>query len=312
MKLGSNQSMGLDKFSIGLSSKLSHGCTEADLRKLIPHIRNVATRYFNTKVISSKRCKSHRRHVVYSDDGKFKLITVHSGYAGHTPFINFEFNPSKMTGLYNGERDAFYAMGLYDHYDTLYQYGVVSHVEFYVDIEGVASNELALIDLSKRTGKVFKGTQYLGGRTSAQSVVKYDRLALLKAKSLPVPKSSLGVNVASVTRIEVRLADRAVGFRQLVEQDTPSPFDTFIVVPRSALGEVAQHWNHPALSTRLMQPGLFGATKGNAAARESIRHFLQARQIAWWEKEQIWATHVGQMQFLQGKKGWSSEPMFLH
>jgi hypothetical protein len=191
--------------------------------------------------------------------------------------INFELNPSKLTPDNFAEIGGLLMTMFFDHYDELFAQGVVSHAEFFIDVSGEELSNLVLIDSGRRTTKQCKGTTYHGPRGALRVTVMYD-----KAK-----QSKIG---GKLVRIEVRINDRKIKFRDLVEQDLFNPLSTSLVVEAGVLQLAAQKWHSPNLANNIKEFGLYGAIK-NKPARKVIWTFLQEHAVPWWQPDLFWAGH---------------------
>lgn len=167
------------------------------------------------------------------------------------------------------------------HYYELYEQGVVSHAEFYVDVFGVNLADLALIDAGRRVTTMYKGTTYHGRRNSSLVGTMYD-----KAKE----RGEDGQRV----RIEARIKRRDILFQCLVEGTLPNPLSSFLVVEKSKLQLIAQEWKHPQLADQIVELGMYGAVH-NQHARKKILARLEAEAAPWWQPAKFWDAHKEQL-----------------
>jgi len=152
---------------------------------------------------------------------------------------------------------------------------VISHFEFFIDVKGINTRDLVLLDTGKRITTPYKTTTFNGRRGSKLVGVMYDKGAEQKTDQ-------------SLTRIEVRIKRRDVTFQQLVESGIDNPFSPFLLVPASALTVVANEFKCPALVGQILQHGLHGGIK-NTFARKKITSRLKELAVPWWNPDQIWS-----------------------
>ncbi len=221
-----------------------------------------------------------KRYCVKSEQTDNLLFTVCFGRIWKTWTLSFEWNPSKLSPE---EKDEFLAnmSVMFDgHYEELYERGVVSHIEFCVDVYGADISNHVLIENGRKTKTIHKGTTYEGQRGSPLVLTMYD-----KAKQLGLSDLWL--------RIEARMKNRGMMFRQLVE--TPdaikSPFGNVLVVDVNQLQVMAMQMGQPQLAGQLKELGLYGAVK-NKPARQKVVSRLQEIVVDWWKPEEIWQEHL--------------------
>lgn len=226
---------------------------------------------------SKTKNKDLKRHKVLSEiDGE--LLCIFSlGYSFGNGVINLELNPKRLNPDKIVELLGLLSVLFNDHYDELYERGVVSHAEFYVDVAGVELASLVLIDEGRRTTTMHKGTTYHGRRNSRLVATMYD-----KAKELG--------GDSKLVRIEARINRRDIRFKELVEDDLLNPLNKFLVVEKSEVQLVAQQWNSPQLATHIIELGLYGAIF-NKQARIAILAQLKEKAVSWWQPDLFWAAH---------------------
>lgn len=218
-----------------------------------------------------------KRYKVLSEfDGEL-LCVFALGFSFGSGVINLELNPKRLNPDKIAELLGLLSVMFNDHYDELYERGVVSHAEFYVDVADVELANLALIDEGRRTTTIHKGTTYHGRRYSRLVGTMYD-----KAKELGAD--------GKLIRIEARINRRDIRFKDLVEDDLFNPFDKFLVVEKNDVQLVAQQWNSPQLANHIIELGLYEAIL-NKQARVAILAQLKEKAVSWWQPKLFWATH---------------------
>lgn len=230
------------------------------------------------------------RYCLYSEifsQGKL-LCMIHIGVAFGSPYINFEFNPSKLNEDDIKELRLLLSYLLFNHYEELYQHGVVSHCEFYVDIHGVTVSDLVLIDTGRRRAKQFESSAYYGPRCAPLVGTLYDRTDRLK-------KNGGKVN-AVLTRFEARIEDRNLKFSALIAGQISNPLSPFFIVPANALKKIEAECKSPYLATKIAKYGVYQTTKGNPHARQALINRLRADTVDWWDADLYWESHKEMMQ----------------
>ena len=245
--------------------------------RYIEHAIKNMTRCAIKNLSNTVKCYS-----IYSDDdddtysNKLCVITVGWKYGNH--FLNIAINPSNLTLDGGCELQSLFSVLFNNHYEELYEKGVISHFEFYVDVPNTHLADLVLIDAGKRKTTLYRGTTYHGGRKSKLTCTIYDRAAKLKIDS-------------ALTRIEARINRRDLLFKDLVENGIPNPFDKFFVVPAEALKLIAQEWKQPQLPHMIREFGVYGATHRNPAARKKLLERLHEHTVPWWQPDLFWETN---------------------
>lgn len=239
--------------------------------------------------VKKTKQKGLKRYCVLSEQNDTPLFYVQLGCINKTWVINFEWNPSKLSPEEQDEFLANLSIMLNHHYEELYEFGVVSHAEFAVDVYGVDISSLALISLKKSAYQRVGTTIYSGRRGSANVLTIYD-----KAKELG--KSEKHV------RIEARIKRRDLTLQQLVENSAAihNPFNRQIVVDVNQLQLVAQELQIPPLAELLKELGLHEAVK-NFAARCKIFGHLMKNTVDWWQPDKFWTQHQALLKALEPK-----------
>lgn len=238
-----------------------------------------------------------RLRVVCEQDKSHVAIVVAGHYFG-SPVVSYSFNPNKLTEAGLIELDGLLSLTLPHGYASLYTEGVISHCEFYIDVEDVPYGGLALLDRGKRKVTPFKGSTYNGTRQSLTVGVMYNKAEEQKTDSL-------------CTRFEFRIKRLDTTLEQLVESYTPNPLSPFLITPAVAINSVANNWgNDPGLAHRIVSDGLSGGIK-NSTARRSITKQLEEHVEPWWEPENIWVAFQQAMTVLRPNYCFgSTEPCF--
>lgn len=221
--------------------------------------------------------KDIKRYRVLSEiDGK--LLCIFSlGFSFGSGVLNLELNPKRLNPDKIAELLGMLSVMFNDHYDEVYERGVVSHAEFYVDVVGVELANLVLIDEGRRSTTIHKGTTYHGRRYSRLVGTMYD-----KAKELGED--------GKLVRIEARINRRDIRFKDLVEGDLFNPLNKFLVVEKNEVQLVAQQWNTPQLANHIIELGLYDAIF-NKQARKAILTQLKEKAVSWWQPDLFWTAH---------------------
>lgn len=145
---GKKIQVGLDKTVIGLPYPSFPKADVAPLPKDQIDLTQAKQKEFKAKMkyIESTvtsgphHCKGEnkdlKRYYVQSEFDGTHLCVFSLGFAYGTAVINIELNPSKLTPEQFGEIGALLMVMFDDHYQELYQQGVVAHAEFFVDRGG--------------------------------------------------------------------------------------------------------------------------------------------------------------------------------
>ena len=270
-------------------------------KKFVSHVRGVhgsLIDIFDAVPAHSKNTTGPDRLRVVCEKDKSHVAIVVAGHYFGNPVVSYSFNPNKLTEAGLIELDALLSLTLPHGYASLYTEGVVSHCEFFIDVEGVHYGGLALLDKGKRKVTSFKGSTYNGTRQSLTVGVMYNKAGELKTD-------------AYCTRFEFRIKRHHTTLQQLVESTTFNPLSPFLVVPTNAINSVAKHWKYnPNLATQIEMYGLSGGIK-NSTARKSITKQLAEHIVPWWEPETIWAGFKETMTVLRPNYCFgSTEPCF--
>lgn len=282
--------IGLDRTVIGLPyPKLSKkdgenptaeelNLLDAQRKSFVSHLKYIESVIHSGEYhCSSVKGTNLKRYKVFSDiDGKLLCILT-LGLSFSTAVINFEFNPSKLNSDSFAEIDGLLSVMFYDHYDELFENGVVSHAEFFIDIYGEELSNLALIDSERRSTTKYKGTTYQGRRGSRFVGIMYDKAKQLK-------------NGGQLVRIEVRINRRDIRLKDLVEQDLFNPLSTLLAVEVIQMQVMSNKLECPHLGNNMAELGLYGAVK-NAHARKAIWQYLAQHAAPWWRPDTFWAGH---------------------
>lgn len=288
----SSGSIGIDKVSIGLPLGLppdiemdavlksawiieyAKSCNE-----LLYHVQDTLINVLESK---GKRIKGKAALWRYPliDQNNQHISTILLGRTPQgVPVLNFEFNPSLMSFANWQELSGLLDLLLYGGFEELYAIGVVSHMEFFIDLEGGEQTELVMLSLTRRSHSQFKTSQYRGRRGSKLVGTIYNKGAQMK---LSAPR----------TRIEIRINRRDLKFWEIVEMEVQNPFEQFVVVPKSALENISDEWNVPTLGNALLEFGLFDGV-ANKFARNAIANRLQENVIQDWQPDKLWAGFKG-------------------
>jgi hypothetical protein len=238
-----------------------------------------------------------RLRVVCEEDKSHVAIVMAGHYFGF-PFISYSFNPNKLTEAGLIALDGLLSLTLPHGYASLYTEGVVSHCEFFIDVDDVTYGSLALLDRGKRKATTYKDTTYNGTRRSLLVGTRYNTAEKLNLDTLR-------------TRFEFRVKRLDTTLKQLVETITPNPLSPFFIVPATAINTVAKHWPYnPNLAIQIERHGLSGGIK-NSTARKSITNQLEGHIVPWWEPESIWIAFRQTMAVLRPNYCFgSTEPCF--
>lgn len=225
-----------------------------------------------------RKTKTGYRYPVYVNfDKQQKLIcTVDMGVCYGNPYINFEFNPNKLSEEDAEELELFFSLVLFHQYEELYKYGKVSHFELSVDIHDANPSQLVLIDTGKRKTSYYKDTTYQGPRGAELVGTIYNKAQQLQSVD------------REVTRYEVRINDRTLMFSDLVAGEIKNPHAPFILVTADTLKQVCADFGCPRLANKIIKDGLFGTIKNNPVAKKAIINALRPQAIL--DKDILWAA----------------------
>jgi len=233
----------------------------------------------NTTKYKMNKLKNNLNHFyIYSDETNELICRIELGcvYGNYT--INVSFNPSKLNQNKWYEIDDLLSVLFMNQYEELYEKGVISRFEFYIDVENVDINDFVLIDEGRRKTNIHKGTTYHGGRKSKMVCTMYDKGAQLNLKD-------------KIMRIEVRLNRRDLKFRDMVEKGIPNPFAKFFVIHKDVLKMVTQKKGNLSLAHAIKEFGVYGLTEGNPPARKELLKQLKEYTVPWWQPELFWEIH---------------------
>jgi hypothetical protein len=296
--------IGLDKIVIGIPypkapkadelnppSQEQVALLQAKRKEFVASMKHIESMITAGKFICGKnKSKDSKRYKVLSEFDGSLLCVFSLGFSYGSGVINFEVNPHRLDQDKMAELLGLLSVMFNGHYDELYEQGVVSHAEFYVDVFGVDLSGLALIDAGRRVTSMFKGTTYHGRRKSSLVGTMYD-----KAKEC-------GEDGQRV-RIEARIKRRDIPFQDLVEGALPNPLSSFLAVEKSKLQLIAQEQKHPQLADQIIELGMYGAVH-NQHARKKILARLKEEAAPWWQPDIFWAAHREQLlKFKPGHAG---------
>ncbi len=235
--------------------------------------------------------KDLQRRVVLSHIDKKRLCNHLSGFMHGNGVNNIEFNPAKLSQDQWLELQWMLGMSFDYGYDELYTRGVVRHAEFFVDVHGVETDQLVLIDKGRRSYHLDKhGMTFCGAKTAPLLCVLYNKSRQLKELE---PKS----------RIEVRINPKVLQLQRLVEGDLSNPFQHFVAVEYRKLQQIANERNDPKLSGLIKHLGLHEAVR-NKTARDSILARIEQEAVPWWKPDLIWSTHNQLLNELRPEQSW--------
>ena len=148
----------------------------------IHYIQDTLTEIFGISGKPLKGIPLLKRYHLKSEEGSGNLIgSIMVGRNPNgLPVLNFEFNPSKISQGDWQEYEVALSLLLFNHYEELYLHGVVSHFEFFLDLEQYLPDDLVLISLARRSHSQYKNTQYRGRRGSKLVGTIYDKSGQLK------------------------------------------------------------------------------------------------------------------------------------
>jgi hypothetical protein len=283
---------GIDKVVIGIPFKPIISDDMSDSEKVIVMIEAMKYGCATVKYIENslegvfgifgkplKKIPMLKRYHLRSDAGGKKLIAVilAGKNPNGVPVLNFEFNPSKMDEGDWGEFEVALSLLLFNHYEELYAQGVVSHVEFFIDLDQYSPNDLVLLSLARRSHTEFKTTAYCGKRASRLVGTIYNKADQMKISG-------------NLIRVEIRLNGRDMQFQTLVEKNVRNPLKEFVVVPSDALDKISNEWNLPCLGDKIKNFGVHESIK-NKHARKAILERLNELAAPWWNPEKLWGNY---------------------
>jgi hypothetical protein len=146
MKKGKKVGIGLDRTVIGLPypsfPKAGGTPLPEDQIQLVHEMQKEfkAKMYHIKSTVTSgpQHCQGKKndlkRYYVQSETDGTHLCIFALGYSYGTTVINLELNPSKLSSEQFGEIGALMMVLFDDHYQELYQQGVVAHAEFFIDV----------------------------------------------------------------------------------------------------------------------------------------------------------------------------------
>lgn len=292
MEIGGKEiRVGLDRLVVGLpypkypavSFQDPEGLEQVHLadvqrKEFVAHMKHIESMITSGKFHRAKtKNKDFKRYHVLSELDGSLLCTFLLGFAFGRAVINIELNPSKLSQEQYAEILGLLSVMFDGHYEELFQRGVVSHAEFFIDVPGVELSSLALIAEGRSSTKKYKGTTYHGVRGAPLVVTMYN-----KAKQLG--------GSGQLVRIEARINRRDIRFRDLVEENLFNPLSKCFPVEVSVLQSAAKTWKTPQLGNAITELGLHAAI-ANKHSRKAILTYLKENSATWWEPDSIWAVH---------------------
>lgn len=295
MKIGSKYvEVGLDKFvlsmpypeepkgdshnPISVAQMVQYEHSKSEFIEAMHFIKNMVLDHFKCHVKATQN-KDLKRYSVFDNDenGGGLICTFKLGFCFGTGVINIEINRSKLTQKQYTELigwiDIFFSHG----YQELYSKATVSHAEFFVDVIGEDLSDLVILDNSRRTNTIFKGTTYRGKRASKNVTTLYNK----------AEESKIG---GKLVRVEARINRNDIRFQDLVEFDLFNPFCNVLVVDVNQLQSIASKHGKSQFASRIMKLGL---TKCgiNLRTRKKIFADLEQSTVDWWRPDLFWAKH---------------------
>jgi hypothetical protein len=214
-----------------------------------------------------------------ADDGLHAAL-VHVGSVQHKfPYVHFEFNPSTWT--YAG-RNAFLALladVFAEGYKSLYEHGVLSHLECAVDINGLNCADAALIDLGKRRTRPYgiTSTVYCGRRGGPLQGKVYDKAAEMGKEFVR-------------TRWETIITNRHTTLRQIVEGPYTCPLKDFRLVRMQSLKDCLKAEGlAPSLAHHIRGTGLIQAMPP-LKDRKALISRLEGHARPWGHPDMVWPS----------------------
>ena len=170
-------------------------------------------------------------------------------------------------------------------FETMRRHGVISEVEFFVDVDGACFGDHLYVDTALRTanpGFAPAGTMYLGSMYGNRSATIYDKakqLAETKKILLPAPRLRLEAKVRGCVHEMKNIEDMA------------NPFATLQVIAKDALESVTT----PA-ATAFRKHLAWGLSAQAAyvnlspAYKKDLAEALPALRPSWWDPDAAWIT----------------------
>jgi hypothetical protein len=254
----------------------------------IHFIRNMVLDNFNCHVKPTQN-KDLQRYSIFGADDDALICTFKLGFCFGTGVINVEINPSKLTKKQYTELfgclDLFFSYG----YQELYSKATVSHAEFYVDVIGEEFLDLAMLDNTRRTNTIYKGTVYRGKRASKNVTTLYNKAEESKIDG-------------KLVRVEARINRNDIRFQDLVEFDLFNPFSNVLVVDVNQLQSIASKYGKSTFVTRIID---FGLNKSgiNLRTRKKLFAELEQNTVDWWEPDLFWSKHRELLSKFRPKEG---------
>jgi hypothetical protein len=215
--------------------------------------------------------------ILRTPDHSSKVATVWISVA--MGLVQYSFKPSEITDEAKVQFDALLQLTLPHGYVTLYRFGMVSMVEYAVDVDDIYLADVVLVDEGRREYKLMDyGTVYCGCRRSKLVGTLYDKGAHRRLTDPTFTRTQL--------RFEVRRRAPKLTLQQWVETGSAeNPFLPFIVVPRAALRTLVG----TAKAEKLYNFGLHEVIK-NHPARQALIGQLRGIQFPWAEPQLLWSN----------------------
>lgn len=286
LTLSEQMSIGIDKVEIGIpwNPKGEHAAQSKDLiksRKNTFHrnmvrIRDQIIENMPHTIWHEKGAYGWQTHIhITSPNDGPAIATITLGSHWGKPLLNYQFNPSKLTEDGRHTLNLLFTLTQPFEYLSLYRDGVVKHLECFIDLNEVSHDDLALLDRGRRKTKHCDSTTYQGQRKGELVGTLYDK------------GRQIGHD-APLTRLEWRVQRPELTLEKFIEHGVANPLAAFMVVPNSALDEVAVGWPaYPELARSIRDSGLYGGIK-NSNARKAITARLYDRTMPWWEPDILW------------------------
>lgn len=253
-------------------------------------IKNMALDQFKCHVKPTQN-KDLKRYSVFDndEDGGGLICTFKLGFCFGTGVINIEINPSKLTPKKYAELIGWFDIFFSHGYEELYSKATVSHAEFFVDVIGEDLSDLVMLDNSRRTNTIYKGTVYRGKRASKNVTTLYNKAEESKIDG-------------KLVRVEARINRNDIRFQDLVEFDLFNPFSNVLVVDVNQLQSIASKYGKSTFVTRIID---FGLNKSgiNLRTRKKLFAELEQNTVDWWEPDLFWTKHRELLSKFRPKEG---------
>ena len=193
--------------------------------------------------------------------------------------VQYSFNPSRITEEGRAQIDALLQVTLAEGYVSLYRYGTMSMAEYAVDVDGIAINEVVLIDAGRRRYTLTQqGTTYCGCRRSEFVGVTYDKGAELRTRDPAFAGTRL--------RYEVRRRAPSLTVENWVKFGSDdNPFNYFFPVPRVSLRSLVGK----ARAEKIRNFGLREVYQ-NRSARNSLCNELRECEYEWADPDLLYSN----------------------